>query len=72
MTNTAEWVGEREKGEIAGRERERARERQKERDTHDDRQKRADQTERPNCVREKKNQLNLCSTVSCELRGEIK
>lgn len=60
MTNTAKWGGEREREKGRGQ-------------THDDRQKRADQTERPNCVKEKKKNGSICaSTVSCELRGEIK
>ena len=58
MTNTAKWAGEREKGEIQ-------RERERERETHDDRQKRADQTERPNCVRKKNTSAQF--VLDCKL-----
>lgn len=62
-------------GEMGRWERERERkgrdsalEREGEGETHDDRQKRADQTERPNCVKKKKKSAQF--VLDCKLRAE--
>ena len=69
MTNTAKWGGERERErEREGRDSALEREREREGETHDDRQKRADQTERPNCVKKKKKSAQF--VLDCKLRAE--